>query len=176
MVLAAPFKSIYGNDSTALWRGCTHTLLGCLMCVCCVCVLHVYPCEDLKSSVVWISAGRAQLMMCMSERLVYLFISWVCISGVGLRRDSAAHLAREHRGRPVTANESQISYSRSTLAVWERAKEKELECPSLSLPVRLSVCLFGQLCGGGPVRSGCLSLSIWTDSPPTAAAAQETVT
>lgn len=55
-----------------------------------------------------------------------------------LSRGSAAHLARVHRGRPVTANKSQICYSRSTLADWGRGsgrQERELKFLSLCLSV-----------------------------------------
>lgn len=39
--------------------------------------------------------------------------------------DSAAHLERVHRGEPVTANEGQVSYSRSSLAEGETLRGKE---------------------------------------------------
>ena len=88
MVLAAPFKSIYGNDSTALWRAarCLVAYCVCLcmcvfvhVCVCaCVC-LRACVCEDflffLKKAHMWgISAG-----VCGTRNDVYVQVCGLCL-------------------------------------------------------------------------------------------------
>lgn len=111
-------------------------LLNARLRVCCMRARVCVHWEDLKSSLVRRSAGvcgRAQQIMCMSKCVVchhgcflYFWVMRPSLNWTELRL-GAAHLARERGGRPVTANESQISYSRSTLAVWERDAEREGE-------------------------------------------------
>lgn len=167
------------------------------VCVCaCVC-LRVCVCEDFFKKLTcgeYQLVSAAQGVMCMSKCavcvLMFAFFHF-CATGPDCMTRTATGTAtllhiwlRVHVGWPATASESQISYSQSTSAVWERERErrwdrrggeeKERAEVSISLSIRLSACHFGQLCRH-PVRSDSLSFELfWTGSPPTAAAAQET--
>lgn len=109
------------------------------VCVCCMCT-HL-------------PGKRTRQLACVSVSLrqwSLLFISLcVYISCIGLYCNSSAHLARECRPWPVTANESQLSSNQSNLTVWEsnterkekkKGIESQSERPCLSLPI-LSVSL-----------------------------------
>lgn len=132
------------------------------VCVCaCVC-LRVCVCEDfLKSSHVgnisWCLRYK-EWCVCPSVR----FVSWCllffnfCATGPDCMTRTATGTAtllhiwlRVHVGWPATASESQISYSQSTSAVWEREREtlkqkggeRERESWSVHLSLHPSVCL-----------------------------------
>lgn len=106
------------------------------VCVCCMCT-HLPGKKELGSL-------RVQARACVSGH----YCLFLCVS-ISLALDCSAHLARERRPWPVTANESQLSSNQSTLTVWEsnterkekkKGRESQSERPCLSLHI-LSVSL-----------------------------------
>lgn len=112
----------------------------------CVCVVCAYG----KKLTWWISAGVWVTRVLVSGLSWWvLYYVFVLVDELGLYHwtDSAAHVERVHRGGPVTANESQVSYSRSTLAEGETLRGRgggNREILSVHLFLCLSVRLYGQ--------------------------------
>lgn len=133
------------------------------VCVCaCVC-LRVCVCEDFFKKLTcgeYQLVSAAQGVMCMSKCAVCVLMFaffYFCATGPDCMTRTATGTAtllhiwlRVHVGWPATASESQISYSQSTSAVWERERERrwdrrggerERESWSVHLSLHPSVCL-----------------------------------
>lgn len=137
-------------------------LLGCLMCVC-VCVVCVSMCVyaqgGFKSSLVWIpvivvcantqTICMSKCMVCHDRSfIIYLFIyfwvvSWVCITCIGLWAvtfgKTAQRLICPCKWKQNILQLIHFDFLREIHWQGRRKKERELKCPSLSIPVCLSL-------------------------------------
>ena len=131
---------------------------------CVVCILmfaFFYFCATGPNCVTWTVLGTTTLL----HIWLRVHVGWPATLRVK---------AKYPRANPLRLSERERERERERDAETEGGKEKKRAEVSISLSIRLSACHFGQLCRH-PVRSDSLSFELlWTGSPPTATAAQET--